>query len=64
MRPPSKPDLERLAAERSELLRALAASTQRLRAAVRVEYAAGVSKVELARRAGVSRVTVDAWLRR
>jgi transcriptional regulator with XRE-family HTH domain len=50
------------AAARYQITRAaLAVSRDDLRAAVLVELAKGTSEVEVARRAGVTRMTIRAW---
>jgi len=55
--------LQSLVAERSDALRALAALQAELQAELRALRADGVPKTHLAQLAGVSRPTLDDWLR-
>lgn len=55
-------DLERLAAKRAARVATAEQATADLRAAVREAVAAGMSEVQAAKVAGVSRMTVRSWL--
>ena len=55
-------NLRTLAAQREQLTRQLEHTTEALRAACADATAAGISEAETARLAGVTRMTVRAWL--
>jgi len=56
------PKLDRAARDYHEQRGRLDQATAQLQAHVRAEHAAGMSEVELARRAGVTRTTIRAWV--